>query len=64
MRMTDFGSLRLGAVTRRSFLPYGFVGVAMGQADINRRATLICSTCMSAHRDCPISTKLLPSGLP
>jgi len=39
MRMTDFGSLRLrGGYAVGSFLPYGFVGVAMGQADINRRA--------------------------
>ena len=39
MRLTDFGSLRLrGGYAVGSFLTYGFVGVAMGQADINRRA--------------------------
>jgi outer membrane immunogenic protein len=39
MRLTDYGSLRVrGGYALDSFLPYGFVGVAMGQADINRRA--------------------------
>jgi len=39
MRLTDYGSLRVrGGYALGSFLPYGFVGVALGQADINRRA--------------------------
>jgi outer membrane immunogenic protein len=39
MRPTDYGSLRVrGGYALGSFLPYGFVGVAMGQADILRRA--------------------------
>ncbi len=39
MRLTDFGSLRVrGGYAVGSWLPYGFVGVALGQADINRRA--------------------------
>jgi len=39
MNLTDFGSLRVrGGYAIGSVLPYGFVGVAMGQADINRRA--------------------------
>jgi opacity protein-like surface antigen len=39
MKIKDYGSLRVrGGYAIGSFLPYGFVGVAMGQADINRRA--------------------------
>jgi outer membrane immunogenic protein len=39
MKITDYGSLRVrGAYAIDNFLPYGFVGVAMGQANINRRA--------------------------
>ncbi|MGB8397543.1 outer membrane protein [Bradyrhizobium sp.] len=39
IKITDFGSLRVrGGYAIGSFLPYGFVGVAMGRADINRRA--------------------------
>jgi opacity protein-like surface antigen len=39
MKITDYGSLRVrGAYAVDNFLPYGFVGVAMGQANINRRA--------------------------
>jgi outer membrane immunogenic protein len=39
MKVTDYGSLRVrGAYAFDSFLPYGFVGVALGQANINRRA--------------------------
>ena len=39
MRIKDYGSLRVrGAYAVGSFLPYGFIGVALGQADINRRA--------------------------
>ncbi|MEH2515207.1 outer membrane immunogenic protein [Bradyrhizobium sp. AZCC 1610] len=39
MKLTDYGSLRVrGAYAFDSFLPYGFVGVALGQANINRRA--------------------------
>jgi outer membrane immunogenic protein len=39
MNITDFGSLRVrGGYAVGSFLPYGFVGVGMGQADVNRRA--------------------------
>jgi outer membrane immunogenic protein len=39
MRLTDFGSLRVrGGYAVGSFLPYAFAGVAIGQADINRRA--------------------------
>jgi outer membrane immunogenic protein len=41
MRVTDFGSLRVrGGYAVGSFLPYGFVGVGLGQADINRRVEL------------------------
>jgi outer membrane immunogenic protein len=41
MRVTDFGSLRVrGGYAVGSFLPYGFVGVGMGQADINRSVRL------------------------
>ena len=37
MSVTDFGSLRVrGGYAVGSFLPYGFVGVGLGQADINR----------------------------
>lgn len=39
MNITDYGSLRVrGAYAVDSWLPYGFLGVAMGQASINRRA--------------------------
>jgi outer membrane immunogenic protein len=39
MKITDYGSLRVrGGYAIGSFLPYGFVGVAMGQADIDRFA--------------------------
>jgi opacity protein-like surface antigen len=39
MKVTDYGSLRVrGAYAVDNFLPYGFAGVAMGQANINRRA--------------------------
>jgi outer membrane immunogenic protein len=39
MRLTDYGSLRVrGGYAIGSFLPYGFAGVAIGQADINREA--------------------------
>jgi outer membrane immunogenic protein len=39
MRIKDYGSLRVrGGYAVGSFLPYGFVGMAMGQADVNRRA--------------------------
>jgi len=39
MKITDYGSLRVrGAYAMGSFLPYGFLGVALGQADIDRRA--------------------------
>ncbi len=39
MRLTDYGSLRVrGGYSVGSFLPYAFIGVAMGQADITRRA--------------------------
>ena len=39
MNIKDYGSLRVrGGYAIGSFLPYGFVGVALGQADINRRA--------------------------
>ena len=39
MKITDYGSLRVRErIPVDSFLPYGFVGVAMGQANINRRA--------------------------
>jgi opacity protein-like surface antigen len=41
MRVTDFGSLRVrGGYAVGSFLPYGFVGVGMGQADIIRNVRL------------------------
>ena len=39
MKITDYGSLRVrGGYAIDCFLPYGFVSVAMGQANINRRA--------------------------
>ena len=39
MKITDYGSLRVrGGYAIDCFLPYRFVGVAMGQANINRRA--------------------------
>jgi outer membrane immunogenic protein len=39
MKITDYGSLRARAgYPLDNFLPYGFVGLAMGQANINRRA--------------------------
>jgi outer membrane immunogenic protein len=39
MKVTDYGSLRVrGGYAIDSFLPYGFAGIAMGQANINRRA--------------------------
>ncbi|MBT1510843.1 outer membrane beta-barrel protein [Bradyrhizobium sp. SRL28] len=39
MKITDYGSLRArAAYPVDNFLPYGFVGVALGQANINRRA--------------------------
>jgi opacity protein-like surface antigen len=42
MRVTDFGSLRVrGGYAIGSFLPYGFIGVGLGQADINRSAEII-----------------------
>ena len=42
MRITDFGSLRVrGGYAVGNFLPYGFVGVGMGQADINRSAEIV-----------------------
>lgn len=46
MKIKDYGSLRVrGGYAIGSFLPYGFVGVAMGQADIDRRAdTLLTYT--------------------
>lgn len=41
MKLTDYGSLRARAgLPVGSFLPYGFVGLAMGQANINRRADI------------------------
>jgi len=39
MKLTDYGSLRARAgYPVGNFLPYGFLGLAMGQANINRRA--------------------------
>jgi outer membrane immunogenic protein len=39
MKVTDYGSLRVrGAYAFDNFLPYGFIGAALGQANINRRA--------------------------
>jgi outer membrane immunogenic protein len=39
MKITDYGSLRgRAAYPVDNFLPYGFVGLALGQANINRRA--------------------------
>jgi outer membrane immunogenic protein len=39
MRITDYGSLRVrGGYAVDCFLPYAFVGVALGQANIDRRA--------------------------
>jgi opacity protein-like surface antigen len=41
MRVTDFGSLRVrGGYAVGSFLPYAFVGVGLGQADIIRSVRL------------------------
>src|SRR5262249_55197234 len=40
MRITDFGSVRARAgYVMGPFLPYGFVGIALGRADITRMAT-------------------------
>ena len=40
MTITDYGSLRArAAYPVDNFLPYGFVGLALGQANINRIAT-------------------------
>ena len=52
MRLTDYGSLRVrGGYAVGSWLPYAFVGVALGQADINRRAeATISSINMSARQ--------------
>jgi outer membrane immunogenic protein len=42
MRVTDFGSLRVrGGYAIGSFLPYGFIGVGLGQADINRNVEIV-----------------------
>ena len=42
MRVTDFGSLRVrGGYSAGNFLPYAFVGVGLGQADINRSAEIV-----------------------
>ena len=42
MKITDYGSLRVrGGWAFGSILPYGFAGVALGQADINRTASVI-----------------------
>ncbi|KRR18376.1 hypothetical protein CQ14_29955 [Bradyrhizobium lablabi] len=39
MRVTDYGSLRVrGGYAIDNFLPYGFAGIAMGRANINRWA--------------------------
>jgi opacity protein-like surface antigen len=39
MKVTDYGSLRVrGGYAIDNWLPYGFAGIAMGQANINRRA--------------------------
>ena len=41
MRITDYGTARLrGGWTVGSFLPYGFVGVAVGRADVARSTTV------------------------
>lgn len=41
MKVTDYGSLRVrGGYAFGSFLPYAFAGVAMGQADIDRNASV------------------------
>jgi opacity protein-like surface antigen len=41
MRITDYGTARLrGGWAAGSFLPYGFVGVALGRADVSRSATV------------------------
>jgi outer membrane immunogenic protein len=41
MKVTDFGSLRVrGGYAFGSFLPYAFAGFAMGQADIDRNASV------------------------
>ena len=40
MNVTDYGSLRVrGGYAIDNFLPYGFAGIAMGQANINRWAS-------------------------
>jgi opacity protein-like surface antigen len=39
MKVTDYGSLRVrGGYAIDNWMPYGFAGIAMGQANINRRA--------------------------
>jgi outer membrane immunogenic protein len=41
MRITDYGTARLrGGWAAGTFLPYGFVGVAVGRADVSRSATV------------------------
>jgi opacity protein-like surface antigen len=41
MRFTDYGTARVrGGWTVGSVLPYGFVGVALGRADVSRSATV------------------------
>jgi outer membrane immunogenic protein len=40
MRITDYGTLRArGGWNAGSFMPYGFVGIALGRADVNRTNT-------------------------
>jgi opacity protein-like surface antigen len=41
VRITDYGTLRLkGGYAIDCFMPYGFVGVALGRADVSRSATV------------------------
>ena len=44
MQVTDYGSLRVkGGYAMGGFLPYGFAGLALGQADIARRVDIAIS---------------------
>lgn len=44
IRITDYGTLRLkGGYAIDCFMPYGFVGVAIGRADVSRSARVIAS---------------------
>jgi opacity protein-like surface antigen len=44
MRITDYGTFRVrGGWAADCFMPYGFVGLALGRADVTRSARVIAS---------------------